>query len=88
MESPDGRPYTVGVHPLKQLGSTMNLILQTFRLGVSSLLLHKMRSGLAVVGITIGIVAVIWLVAVAEGAMSMDQAQERDQRGRDAVVPA
>ena len=42
-------------------------LLITLRLGVYSLLLHKLRSGLAVLGIVIGIMAVIWLVAIGEG---------------------
>ena len=40
----------------------MRLLLQTIRLSVFSLLLHKLRSALAVLGILIGITAVIWLV--------------------------
>ncbi len=50
-------------------------ILRTFRLGVYSLLLHKLRSGLAVLGIFIGIVAVIWLVAIGEGVSYQAQKQ-------------
>ena len=42
-------------------------ILITLRLGIYSLFLHKLRSGLAVLGIVIGIMAVIWLVAIGEG---------------------
>jgi len=49
--------------------------MQTFRLGLKSLLLHKLRSGLAVLGILIGVTAVIWLVAIGEGVSY--QAQER-----------
>ena len=37
--------------------------LQQLRLGFRSLLLHKLRSALAVLGIIIGVTAVIWLVA-------------------------
>ena len=40
---------------------------QTLRLGLKSLLLHKLRSGLAILGILIGVTAVIWLVAMGEG---------------------
>jgi len=49
--------------------------LQTFRLGLKSLLLHKLRSALAVLGILIGVTAVIWLVAMGEGVSH--QAQEQ-----------
>ena len=41
--------------------------LQQLRLGFRSLLLHKLRSALAVLGILIGVTAVIWLVAMGEG---------------------
>jgi len=44
-----------------------NSFLQTVRLGLKSLLLQKMRAGLAALGIFIGTTAVIWLVAVGEG---------------------
>ncbi len=50
-------------------------LLQTLRLGLKSLLLHKLRSGLAVLGILIGVTAVIWLVAMGEGVSY--QAQEQ-----------
>ena len=39
----------------------------TVRIGVYSLLLHKLRTFLAMLGIMIGITAVIWLVAGGEG---------------------
>ena len=41
--------------------------LQTVRLGLKSLLLQKMRASLAALGIFIGTVTVIWLVAMGEG---------------------
>ena len=41
--------------------------LQTIRLGLKSLLLQKMRAGLAALGIFIGTTTVIWLVAMGEG---------------------
>ncbi len=50
-------------------------LIRTFRLGIYSLLLHKLRSGLAVLGIFIGIVAVIWLVAIGEGVSYQAQKQ-------------
>ena len=45
----------------------MGQFLRTIRLGLKSLLLHKLRSGLAVLGVLIGVTAVIWLVALGEG---------------------
>jgi putative ABC transport system permease protein len=51
---------------------------QKLRLGVGSLLLHKLRSALAVLGILIGITAVIWLVALGEGVSYQAQQQIKD----------
>ncbi len=50
-------------------------LLLTLRLGIYSLLLHKLRSALAVLGIVIGITAVIWLVALGEGVSYQAQLQ-------------
>ncbi|WP_145059205.1 ABC transporter permease [Lignipirellula cremea] len=41
--------------------------IRTLQLGVKSLLLHPMRSLLTVLGIFIGVAAVIWLLAISEG---------------------
>lgn len=46
-----------------------------WRLGVKSLLLHPMRSGLTVLGIFIGIASVIWLLAIGEGISQRVQKQ-------------
>jgi putative ABC transport system permease protein len=59
--------------------------LQTFRLGVKSLLLHKLRSGLAVLGILIGVTAVIWLVAMGEG-VSYQAQQQIKQLGATNII--
>lgn len=61
-------------------------ILLTIRLGVSSLLLHKLRSGLAVLGILIGITAVIWLVAMGEGVSYQAQQQIKDLGANNIIV--
>lgn len=47
----------------------------TLLVGVKSLFLHKLRSALTVLGILIGVTAVIWLVAMGEGVSH--QAQEQ-----------
>ena len=60
--------------------------LQTVRLGISSLLLHKLRSGLAVLGILIGITAVIWLVAMGEGVSYQAQQQIKDLGANNVIV--
>ncbi len=59
--------------------------LQTLRLSVFSLLLHKLRSFLAVLGILIGITAVIVLVALGEGASDQVQKQIKDL-GADNII--
>ncbi|MDP6554820.1 MAG: ABC transporter permease [Pirellulaceae bacterium] len=48
---------------------------QTVELGLKSLLLHKMRAGLAAFGIFIGTTTVIWLVAMGEGVSHRAQQQ-------------
>ncbi|MCC7205227.1 MAG: ABC transporter permease [Phycisphaeraceae bacterium] len=45
----------------------MNFLLETLRLGLSNLRLHKMRSLLTVLGIIFGVSAVIAMVAIGEG---------------------
>ena len=61
-------------------------ILITIRLGVYSLLLHKLRSGLAVLGILIGITAVIWLVAMGQGVSYQAQQQIKDLGAKNIIV--
>jgi putative ABC transport system permease protein len=61
-------------------------IFLTLRLGVYSLLLHKLRSGLAVLGILIGIMAVIWLVAMGEGVSYQAQQQIKDLGANNIIV--
>ena len=55
----------------------MRRILRSLRLGLKSLLLHKLRSGLTVLGIVFGVAAVISMLAVGEG--SSREQQERLQ---------
>ena len=56
----------------------MGRIWRSLRLGMKSLLLHKLRSGLTVLGIVFGVAAVISMLAVGEGASR--EAQERYQQ--------
>ena len=51
------------------------LWLRTWQLGVKSLMLHPLRSGLTMLGILIGVWAVIVLTAVSEGASNQVQKQ-------------
>jgi putative ABC transport system permease protein len=61
-------------------------LLLTLRLGFSSLLLHKLRSSLAVLGILIGITAVIWLVALGEGVSYQAQQQIKDLGANNVII--
>ena len=56
----------------------MGRIWRGLKSGMKSLLLHKLRSGLTVLGIVFGVAAVISMLAVGEG--SSRDAQERIQR--------
>ncbi len=58
----------------------------TFRVGLKSLLLHKLRSGLAMLGILIGVMAVIWLVALGEGVSYQAQEQIKDLGATNIIV--
>ena len=60
--------------------------LQTFRIGVYSLLLHKLRTCLAILGILIGVTAVIWLVAMGEGVSQQAQDQIKDLGATNIIV--
>ena len=53
----------------------MYRILRTIRLAIKSLLLHKLRSGLTMLGIVFGVFSVIAMLAIGEGASR--QAQEQ-----------
>lgn len=64
------------------LGST----LRTLRLGFKSLFLHKLRSALAMLGILIGVTAVIWLVALGEGVSFQAQKQIQELGARNVIV--
>jgi putative ABC transport system permease protein len=55
-------------------------------LGLKSLLLHKLRSGLAILGILIGVTAVIWLVAMGEGVSYQAQQQIKDLGANNIII--
>ena len=59
--------------------------LQTLRLGLKSILLQKMRSALAALGIFIGTTTVIWLVAMGEG-VSHDAQQQIMELGANNII--
>ena len=51
---------------------------QMLKLGTKSLMLQKLRAGLAALGIFIGTTTVIWLVAMGEGVSHQAQQQIKD----------
>jgi putative ABC transport system permease protein len=55
-------------------------------LGLKSLLLHKLRSGLAILGIFIGVTAVIWLVAMGEGVSYQAQQQIKELGANNIII--
>ena len=59
---------------------------QTFRLGLKSLFLQKLRAGLAALGIFIGTTTVIWLVAMGEGVSHQAQQQIKDLGATNIIV--
>mgnify|MGYP005837952007 CR=1 FL=1 len=61
-------------------------LLEKVRLGVGSLMLHKLRSALAVLGILIGVTAVIWLVAMGEGVSHQAQEQIKELGATNIIV--
>ncbi|MEX2185197.1 MAG: ABC transporter permease [Pirellulales bacterium] len=58
----------------------------TVQLGLKSLMLHKLRAGLAALGIFIGTTTVIWLVAMGEGVSQSAQQQIRDLGAKNIIV--
>lgn len=61
-------------------------LLQTVRLSLNSLLVHKMRAGLAALGIFIGTTTVIWLVAMGEGVSYRAQQQIKELGATNIIV--
>ena len=61
-------------------------LLQTVRLSLNSLLVHKMRAGLAALGIFIGTTTVIWLVAMGEGVSYQAQQQIKELGATNIIV--
>ena len=65
----------------------MNISLfRTVQLGIKSLLLQKMRAGLAALGIFIGTTTVIWLVAMGEGVSYQAQQQILELGATNVIV--
>src|SRR6185369_1307413 len=64
----------------------MNFLLETIRLGLKNLFLHKMRSSLTVLGIVIGVSAVIVIVGVGEGNKAQVLADIRKLGAQNIIV--
>ena len=61
------------------------LLFRTWALGIKSLLLHPMRSGLTVLGIFIGVASVIWLLAIGEG-ISLEAQKQIEDLGAENII--
>jgi putative ABC transport system permease protein len=61
-------------------------LVQTVKLGIKSLLVQKLRAGLAALGIFIGTTTVIWLVAMGEGVSHRAQQQILELGARNVIV--
>jgi len=61
-------------------------LLRTFRLGVSSLMLHKLRSLLTTLGVLFGTSSVIAMLAIGEGASEEAQEQIRQLGSRNVIL--
>ena len=59
---------------------------RTWKLGLKSLVLHPMRSGLTVLGIFFGVVSVVWLLAIGEGISREAQARIEDLGAENVIV--
>jgi len=59
---------------------------QTVRLSLKNLLMHKMRAGLAALGIFIGTTTVIWLVAMGEGVSHRAQQQIKELGATNIII--
>ena len=63
-----------------------SVFLQTVQLGLRSLLLQKLRTGLAALGIFIGTTTVIWLVAMGEGVSYQARQQIKNLGATNIIV--
>jgi len=61
-------------------------LLQAVRLSLNNLLMHKMRAGLAALGIFIGTSTVIWLVAMGEGVSYRAQQQIKELGATNIII--
>ena len=64
----------------------MTRFLRTIRLALKSLMLHKLRSGLTMLGIVFGVFSVIAMLAIGEGASSQAQKQVLELGATNIIV--
>jgi putative ABC transport system permease protein len=64
----------------------LSSLLRTILNGFKSLMLHKLRASLAMLGILIGVTAVIWLVALGEGVSYQAQQQIKDLGATNIII--
>ena len=64
----------------------LNSFLRPVLNGFKSLMLHKLRASLAMLGILIGVTAVIWLVALGEGVSYQAQQQIKDLGATNIII--
>ena len=64
----------------------LSSFLRTILNGFKSLMLHKLRASLAMLGILIGVTAVIWLVALGEGVSYQAQQQIKELGATNIIV--
>lgn len=64
----------------------MNFLIETLRLGLSNLMLHKLRSLLTALGIIFGVAAVITMVSIGEGNKQKALADIRELGARNIII--
>jgi putative ABC transport system permease protein len=61
-------------------------LVRTIRLGVGSLMLHKLRSVLTMLGVLFGVSSVIAMLAIGEGASQQAQEQIRQLGSQNVIL--
>ena len=64
----------------------MTFLIETFRLGLANLMLHKLRSLLTALGIIIGVAAVVAIAGYAEGTKQAALAQFKEQGANNIIL--
>ena len=75
-----------GATPHPNLGHDLTFLIETFRLGLANLMLHKLRSLLTALGIIIGVGAVVAIAGYAEGTKQAALAQFKEQGANNIIL--